>query len=1141
MHKKLLILICGLFAAVCFWNCAGTGTQKTNKQLANVNEKIKEVEIFPQLGHIGSVNSVAFSPDGKYVLTGSSDNTIKLWEVESGREIRTFLGHTKSVYSVAFSPDGKYVLTGSSDNTIKLWEIESGREIRTFSGHTKSVYSVAFSPDGKQILSGSVDNTIKLWDVTNGLELRTFSGYGDNINSVAFSPDGKQILSGSTGYNSKKENSYSEVKLWDIASGREIRTFSVGRGFVAFSPDGKQVLSGSDSQVILWDAVSGQEIRTFKESLDIGSITSIAFSNDGKKILAGFGSSFGSTNTTSSRVILWDASSGQRIKTFYGYTRTVTSAVFSPDSNYIISGFEDGTAKLWDVANNTSNVIPVMLYEREIRTFSGHTSNVNSVVFSPDGRRALSGYDDGTVKLWDMASGREVAYFSRSHASNIVSKESNFRFFGGMLYSAFLKDNRITSVAFSPDGKQALSGSNDRTVKLWDVASEELRTFSGHKKPVNSVAFSPDGKQALSGSDDQMVKLWDVSSGREIRTFEHPSIVTSVAFNYDGKKILTSSLGKIILWDVASGLEINTIESDFLYKTSLALSPDDKQILHSKYSFSSSTKDNTIIFSKDYTIKLRDVETGKEIRTFSGHTDEINSVAFSPDGRQALSCSLDKTIKLWDVASGREIRTISGHISAVNSVAFNHDGSRIISGSDDGTTRVWDTATGAEIAKFISIEDDEWVCVTPEGYYNASPQGDKYLNIRIGNNVYGIDQYRETFFDSTMVALALSSNRDAYLAEVKLRGKTMQDTSSAPPLVAITSPATGATANSAATKISVSVDSKNRSIEYITVKVNGKMVARDYGVTPTGAKSLTTMARLAVLADKNVNKKQASFNLDIPLEPGNNIIEVFAYNGYGEGRAVTEVAYRTNQTNLPTLYILSIGVSKYADKSIESLKYAANDAKGIVQAFRAQEGKRYGAVKSLVLADGGDKEPTRDNISDGMDFLRGAGHNDVMMLFLSGHGGTDDQGNFFFMPTNMTFNANGTPQRSRIIPNNELQEVLRFPGQKIVFIDSCYSGGVNNDVLVNGLNLVRDGAPVIFTSSSKTEKSWEHDPAKLSLFTYVLLEGLSGSADADKNKKITVQELGEYVKKAVPGIRDNQHPYYLAPDGYRDFVVAETK
>jgi hypothetical protein len=589
------------------------------------------------------------------------------------------------------------------------------------------------------------------------------------------------------------------------------------------------------------------------------------------------------------------------------------------------------------------------------------------------------------------------------------------------------------------------------------------------------------------------------------------------------------------LWDAVSGREIRTFSGHTEDVYSVAFSPDGKQVL-------SGSGDNTM------NMKLWDVASGREIRTFSGHTNErgfgdtrgVTSVAFSPDGQQVLSGSPDGKVKLWDTASGREIRTF-GHSSSVNSVAFSLNGRQVL--FSDGTIHLWDIAAGKEIAQFVSFTDGEWVCITPEGYYNASVNGDQHINVRVGNNVYGIDQYRATFYKPALVAQALSGNASAYIAAVQQTGKTVQDASIAPPQVIVAAPPS---ASSARANISVTVDGGAQSIQYLTVKVNGKIIARDLGVTPAGTKGLAPMARLNALADGAANKKKTSFNLDVPLDPGDNTIEVLAFNGYSEGRALTTVSYATSQRNLPNLYILSIGVSRYTDNSIPSLKYAANDAKGIVQAFKAQEGKRYSSVKSLVIADGADREPTSDNIRDGMDFLRGAGQNDVMALFLSGHGGTDDQGSFFFMPGNMAFNQNGAPQRSRIIPNSELQDVLRFPGQKLVFIDSCFSGGlagkqmgnVDNETLINNL---RDDSPVIFTSSSKTERSWEHDPARMGLFTHVLLQGISGAADANKDGKITITELGDYVKKTVPGMKDTQHPYYLAPPGYRDFIVAETK
>jgi WD40 repeat protein len=246
-------------------------------------------------GHSDSVNSVVFSPDGRQILSGSSDGTVKLWDTATGHEIRTFSGHSDVVYSVAFNPDGRQILSGSSDGTVKLWDTATGRIIRTFT-NSDAVTSVAFSPDGKQILSGG--NTIKLWDITTGREIRTLSNLAFAVSSVTFRPDGKQIVSGLYRV---------PIKLWDTITGREIRTFSDNSSYaksVMFSPDGSLIIFGSGYTVKLWDATTGNEIMTF--SGHIRSVESICFSPDGRYVLSG------SVDTT---IKLWDVVTGRLIRT----------------------------------------------------------------------------------------------------------------------------------------------------------------------------------------------------------------------------------------------------------------------------------------------------------------------------------------------------------------------------------------------------------------------------------------------------------------------------------------------------------------------------------------------------------------------------------------------------------------------------------------------------------------------------------------------------------------------------------------------------------------------------------------------------------------------------------------------------------
>jgi len=293
-------------------------------------------------GHTRQVQSVAFSPDGRYALSGSGDKTLKLWEINSGTEIRSFNGHTDWISSVTFSPDGQYALSGSADKVLKMWDVNSGTEIRTFTGHTDTVNSVAFSPDGQYVLSGSSDETLKLWDVNSGAELLPFRGHIDLATS--------------------------RIKFWVTS--------------VAFSPDGRYALSGSgDKTLKLWDVNSGAEIRTFTGHTD--RVKSVAFSPDGQYVLS---SSYYPDKTLK----LWNVNSGAEIRTFSGHTGHVNSVAFTPDGQYVLSGSDDRTLRLWDVNSGT-----------EIRTFSGPTLYVNSVAVSPDGRYVLSGSNDKMLRLWD--------------------------------------------------------------------------------------------------------------------------------------------------------------------------------------------------------------------------------------------------------------------------------------------------------------------------------------------------------------------------------------------------------------------------------------------------------------------------------------------------------------------------------------------------------------------------------------------------------------------------------------------------------------------------------------------------------------------------------------------------------------------
>jgi len=1064
-------------------------------------------QVVVQTNHFSETWSVAFSPDGRLIASGSDDKTIKLWDIETGRQLRTLWGHVDAVWSIAFSPDGKKIISGSSDKTVKVWDVQTGRELESLTGHSKLVKTVAFSPNGRLIVSGSYDKTIKLWDVVGGRELKTFTGHANTVEAVAFSSDAKRIASGS---------SDNTIKLWDIETGKEVRTLAGNSGSilsVAFSPNGKLLgSSGDDKTIKTWDAQTGTEIKTLKGHDT--RVWSIAFSPDSKLLASGSWPDQNrmSTGTDLNGTIkLWDLASGSEVRTLHGHSGWILSVAFSPDGQQIACGSFGARRRgihRWEVATG-----------KELPQLSARSTPVLGGAVSSNGKLIATGSTDNNIYLWGLEGDKEFKTL-KGHSQWVYA------------------------VAFSPDNKLLASASRDGTIKLWDVETGRVLANLSDGSVIRSIGFSSDGATLVSGDDDNTIKVWDVESRRVLVSLRKPAFVNglkSVAFAPIGNQIAAIGSWNQTVYVSDLGGKDRLFEGHSGPIESVAFSRDEKLLASG---------------SRDNTIKLWDVEAGRELKTLSGHIGWVTALAFSPDGKQLVSGSRDNTIRLWDVASGKALNTFTGHSGSVEWVAFSPDGKRVISGGEDTKTIIWDLATKREVVSLIAINAGDWLVTTPEGFFDGTSAGWKEVFWRFHNDTFDsgtVELYFNDFFYPNLLQDVLVGN-----SPHPRLGQELDKVDRRQPKVEIVSVDRKATVQTdSQTANSFATD---RHTAIVTVEVTDNSHKKTIQEQPytSGARDLRLFRNgsLVKVWREDVFKAQrrdgceqiqgalrrVRCSADVQVIAGDNTLTAYAFNSSNVKSNDAYALIRGDEDTLRrkgVVYILAIGVNDYDNKAY-NLKYAVADAQDFSSEVKRQQEllKRYDQVEVWSLSDA---DATKANIIQRFTQLESLVQpEDTVIIYFAGHG-TAHGNQFYLIPHDLGYNGPRTGLNEKnletilahSISDRELESIFARidTGQLLLVIDACNSGQAleaeekrRGPMNSKGLaQLAYEKGMYVLTSAQSYQAAQEAEKFGHGFLTYALVEeGLKqGVADRDpKDGTINLREWLDFATDEVPKMQD---------------------
>jgi len=655
-------------------------------------------------------------------------------------------GHTGGVEKVLYSPDGRLLASSSDDSTVKVWDVATGRELRTFTSLTTQAPGLAFSRDGSLLAASDYNGNVAVWSLREGTQ-QTAIKNGIAILSVAFSPDGRWIAGVGEPYGSSTETQ-KRCTVWKVADGSVVQAWHLPEAAraVVFTPDGKDVVTAADNDggiVFLNPATVGVDRKLVGHTK---LISGLVFSGDGRMLVSSSWDHF---------IRIWDVASGTSRELPGGKYEEIYSVAISPDEKRLVSTGDDtdGRVKVWNVADGQ------MLYAIKF------ADTVASATFSPDGRTLAVATGKEGITLHDASDGRRIGSFTGTSKGGLNSvlrlamtangrTLAGARLHGGVelwdLVNSTMRvygknESGFTSVALTADGRLLAAGTEGK-ILLWSTATGEVLYTFQNQNGAHAVVFSHDGKWLFGASkegESHRISIWDTATGAGLRVIDGINdFPNQIALSPDGKILVAGTMkarDNIQLFNVADGSLIRTLSGHVNYVSAVAVSPDGRTLA------SSSADEKVMLWNVADGTRLRTIDLHDPSRQFSSTAD---SLTFSPDGKMLVSGSRDRSIRIWDTQTGALQRSLAGHTDEVCGLAFSPDGRILYSGSRDTTVRVWNVAEGKMLGTMIGGggKTDDWMVVTPDGLFDGTPQAWRHLDWRFSPALTDISPV-ELFFN----------------------------------------------------------------------------------------------------------------------------------------------------------------------------------------------------------------------------------------------------------------------------------------------------------------------------------------------------------------------------------------------------------